>query len=279
MCPSIPSSVQDAARFGAPCPQNSTPAAGFFLLLGALRLSSLNRTILECADWGQITVSYTVLPLRRRSVAAPSAAVSGVFATPKKHRQINLLAAIGGASGGVAAHVIAPAARHLGEAAQEAWTRRQRISCWLPIQRYARPWRGPVGLARRHRAIGVLRVRREVGEHRKAVGGRGPGLALGGLAEAKPWRALLDGDARGRLPMPRRRQLGLQRQRLAIGRRRHRLRQAPAKIARTLSNRRAPARPARWWLRRRPRRGGPSQRRRSTPARARRAPRRRWHRQ
>src|SRR5262249_32976693 len=208
--------------------------------------------ILECADWGQITVSYTVLPLRRRSVAAPSAAVSGVFATPKKHRQINLLAAIGGASGGGAAHGLPPAppppraaarqaptarpARTLGGGAQEAWARRRRISCWLRIQRHARPWRGPVGLARRHRTIGVLRVRREVGEHRKAVGGRGPGLALGGLAEAKPWRALLDGDARGRLPMPPRRQLGLQRQRLALGRRRHRLPQAPAEIPPTLTN-------------------------------------------
>ena len=56
-------------------------------IFGRLRGASVNQTILRCAEWGQITVSYTVLPFRRsRATKSPSLAPI----PPEKHGQIKI---------------------------------------------------------------------------------------------------------------------------------------------------------------------------------------------
>src|SRR5262245_3000085 len=137
MCPSIPSSVQDAARFSAPCPQKkSTPAARLGTqssLALALDRRLLNQTILECADWGQITVSYTVLPLRRSSACGRSKPRLARLAAPKKCGQINALTAFPSRRGRRHPSLIAATARNLGEAPQQGEFSKHRISWRLPI--------------------------------------------------------------------------------------------------------------------------------------------------
>ncbi len=52
---------------------------------------TVNQTILRCAEWGQITVSYTVLPFRRsHATVSPSP----LPVTAKKHGQIMILSAL-----------------------------------------------------------------------------------------------------------------------------------------------------------------------------------------
>src|SRR5262245_10338006 len=77
----------------------------------------LNQTILECADWGQITVSYTVLPLRRSSGCGGLATRLGRLATPKKRGQINALTCFCRRARRFSGARIAAAARDFGEAA------------------------------------------------------------------------------------------------------------------------------------------------------------------
>src|SRR5262245_36132916 len=92
----------------------------------------LNQTILECADWGQITVSYTVLPLRRSFGTEPAPRLSTAFATPKKHRQINLIierwARLRGAHGAL----LAPTTGRLGEPPQQSECAGLGRGIWLP---------------------------------------------------------------------------------------------------------------------------------------------------
>jgi hypothetical protein len=85
-------------------------------LAPTLKSALLNQTILECADWGQITVSYTVLPLRRSSTCGRGAARLGWLAAAKKRRQINSLACFSAGVGGRDEAIIAPTTRGLREA-------------------------------------------------------------------------------------------------------------------------------------------------------------------
>jgi hypothetical protein len=85
-------------------------------LAPTLKSALLNQTILECADWGQITVSYTVLPLRRSSTRGRTRAISRWLAAAKKHRQINALSRFRGGVDWRQDTLIASTARDLGEA-------------------------------------------------------------------------------------------------------------------------------------------------------------------
>ena len=93
--PSIPSSAQDVRSVAdIPCPHHrplrllpSYARSLRWLRHGSHPRRFVNQTILCCADWGQITVSYTVLPLRRSSTCGLTCRRSRRLAASKKHRQ------------------------------------------------------------------------------------------------------------------------------------------------------------------------------------------------
>src|SRR5262249_13525083 len=160
----------------------------------------LNLTILECADWGQITVSYTVLPLRRSFGTGPAPRLSTAFATPKKHRQINLIierwARLRGAHGAL----LAPTTGRLGEPPQQSECAGVGRGMWLLV--HAAPLRlgrgAPLAAAG---AVELLCVRWKILKCGKAVAlvarSGGP---LRRLSAGKPRRSLLDHDAARAFP-------------------------------------------------------------------------------
>src|SRR5262245_34905672 len=232
MCPSIPSSVQDAARFSALCPQKFPRCCPFFMKLGAVFALTLdrrlNQTILECADWGQITVSYTVLPLRRSFEMRPLTSVSTAFATPKKHRQINLIMELWGRLRGAHGALLAPTTGGLGEPPQQSEWASLRLRNWLLV--HVTPLRLGCGAPlAASGAVELLGVRWKILKRGKVVALLArTGGAFRRLTAAEPRRSLLDDDATGAFPRRRRRRLG-DAALLALARR-HGLAEAPAII-------------------------------------------------
>src|SRR5689334_18912070 len=100
--------------FRRPVPPKNRPPLLVFdtrsSLAPTLKSALLNQTILECADWGQITVSYTVLPLRRSFALGSPCARSRWLAAAKKRWQINSLRPVLGRVRGSRGAVIAPPA-------------------------------------------------------------------------------------------------------------------------------------------------------------------------
>ena len=147
-------------------PELSTPAAARLcnpeLIGSTLNWRLLNQTILECADWGQITVSYTVLPRRRSGASNRLAARSRGLAASEKHRQINFLTRFRCKGWRRSGPLLAPTARDLGEPSEELKFAGKRITCRLlvhgrtrrrlvvlPCVPAGRPWRGrPAARAR-----------------------------------------------------------------------------------------------------------------------------------
>src|SRR5262245_49231 len=151
--------------FRRPVPPKNRPPLLVFdtrsSLAPTLRSALLNQTILECADWGQITVSYTVLPLRRSFAPGLTCARSRWLATAKKRRQIKPLRLVRGSVCGCRSAVIAPPARGFGQAPQQSKFPWRRITCGLPV--HGRPNGGRAAFRRApHGAVSLLGVQRKI---------------------------------------------------------------------------------------------------------------------
>src|SRR4029077_4238714 len=155
----------------------------------------LNQTILECADWGQITVSYTVLPFRRSCVRPRPTTLSTPLAAPKKYRQINFLAPVRDCDSGPNGTLLTQTARRLGEPAQQSEFTGRRIGRRLLV--HARARLCPLRCLRRagDGAVGLLGRQRKILQNGKAIAVMArAGGAPRRLAATEPRRSLLDQD-------------------------------------------------------------------------------------